>query len=72
MAHANPLEHSAAHVETGGQRGLDAHPVDGADEVAVDFALTQARRVAPDVLRKKKAMLVISETNSGIKVLSVV
>ena len=70
MADANPLEHGAAHVETGGQRGLGADSVDGADEVAVDFALTQARRVAPDVLWKKEAMLVTSETDSGIKVLS--
>ena len=50
MAHANPLEHGAAHVEARGQDGAGANAVDGADEVAVDLALTQTRRVAPDVL----------------------
>ena len=50
VAHANPLEHGAAHVEARGQDGAGANAVDGADEVAVDLALTQTRRVAPDVL----------------------
>ena len=63
VPHSDPLEHGAAHVETRPQRGLHAHTVDGADEVAVDLALAQARSVAPDVLQRTGAP--VSQTVSA-------
>jgi len=62
VADADPRAEHPADVEAGRQHCVRADAVDGADEVAVDLALAQARRVAPDVLERQTGELAAEAT----------